>query len=93
MQNGRQTWTVAEESGCVNSGSLYGFHLSLWFSFGSMFVSFLWIDGFPVVSWFSCESTSASFLWVCVILIFLWVCVYSYTQEERCASPKGPVMS
>jgi hypothetical protein len=58
--------------------SVYGFPLSLGF--------FLWV----YVCVFPSKSASVSFLWVYGILMFLRVCVYGYTEEEKCASHKGP---
>jgi len=52
---------------------VYGFPLSVWFSFE--FMGFLWIYGCPLDLWFSFGSTSVSFLWVHVTLMLfrIWV--------------------
>jgi len=74
-EKGRQTWRVAGESGCTSSESLYVFPLTLWVSFGC--TVFLWV--------YVCVFLSGY-----VILMIFQVCVYGYTEEERCASHKGP---
>jgi len=77
---------------------VFGFPLGLWF--------FLWVYVwvFPLglclccsfestFVFFPINSTSVAFLWGYGILVFFPVCIYGYTEEERCASHTGPGIS
>jgi len=71
---------------CMRFLRVYGFRLGLWFAFG--FMVFRWVSGCLLSSCFSFGSMVASFLWVYFTLMFCQVWVYSYTEEQQCASNK-----
>jgi len=92
-EKGRQIQMVARESGCARSESFMVFLWIYSFPLGSWFFLWVYIYVFSFKStfvFFPAKSASMSSLWVNGILMFLRVCVYGYTEEERCASHKGP---
>jgi len=68
-EKGRQERTLAGESRCARSESLYVFPLGLCCSFE--FMDFIWVYGFPLGIWLSFGFMD--FLWICGFPLSLWI--------------------